>query len=178
MRAQHFIKRVLACAFVFAIAGAVGDRTAQVSENDASPESSFTPYVDRTIPMPPLVFLTSLKLTANRPDPREGRSSVGVGLGFATGIVDRLTAEAAFGPMELAPEARLGNLTLGLLYDLINAYPFELEPTVHVTVRPWGGQLFSQIEPGVMLALHHEHELRIDTGVYVPIALGEKTKVL
>jgi hypothetical protein len=150
---------------------------ASPAESEPSAEPSFTPYVDRTIPIPPGYFLFTLNLNATRSEPPEARSTLGAGLGFGTGIVDGLTAEAAVGPLELWPEVRFQDLRFGLLYDLIDTHPFELEPTVHVTVNPRAGHWLSRVEPGVVMALRAGHEVRLDTGIYLPISIDKATAI-
>jgi hypothetical protein len=190
MRAQHWIQWYAALITLLASATAAspalaaepaaskaGTDSALPADADSSAEASFTPYVERTIPVPPLYFVFSLNLTATRPERPEDHSTFGAGLGFSTGIVDRLTAEATVGPLELLPDVRLRNLRVGLLYDLINTRPFELEPTVHVTLSPGGERLLSQIEPGLIMAFHGGRQTRFDTGVYLPISRGEETAV-
>lgn len=171
MRVQHWIQG-------FTLSALIALSTpASPAESEPPAEPSFTPYVDRTIPIPPGYFLFSLNLNAARSEPPRPRSTFGAGLGFGTGIVDGLTADAAVGPLELAPDIRLQDLRLGLLYDLVDTYPFELEPTVHVTVNPWGEHWLSRIEPGVVMAFRAAHAVRLDTGLYLPISIEKKTAI-
>ena len=129
------------------------------------------PYVDRTISVPPLYFLFTLSLNAARLKPPHAGSTFGMGFGFSTGIVDRLTAELATGPLDLLPDVRFHDLRFGLLYDLVDTSVFELEPTVHVNLGLGGGRVLSQVEPGLVMALHGRHQVRFDTGAYFPINL-------
>lgn len=171
MRGQHWIPG-------FTISALIALPTpAFPAESEPSAEPSFTPYVDRTIPIPPGYFLFTLNLNAARSEPPKARSTFGAGLGFGTGIVDGLTAEAAVGPIELAPDICFQDLRFGLLYDLVDTYPFELEPTVHVTVNPWGEHWLSRLEPGVVMALRAGHQIRVDTGIYLPISIRKETAI-
>lgn len=172
MRAEHWTLQLSAWA-VFSLLVSPG--LTQEARPAAPP--SFTPYVDRDLSIAPGAIWSSLVLSVARPERPLADSIFGVSPGVGTGIVQGLWVEAYAGTIELSPAARWRDPKVGLFYQLTNTYPFELDPAVSVTFDPGEGRVVKRIDPGVIMVLRAGHEVRLDTGAYLPLSFDEKTTV-
>jgi hypothetical protein len=191
MRAEHWALRFAVCAVIFFLTGAALAQGAQAAPSGgpvagANPQASagglppalssgysFTPYADRDMSVGPGSLYWMLSVSGTRAE-APAHPSFGVNMGIGTGIVERLWAEAYLGMLALAPEARWSEPKVGLLFQLANTYPFEIDTAAYVTFDLWRGRVVERIDPGVILVFRAGHRVRLDTGAYVPLSLDEK----
>jgi hypothetical protein len=191
MRAEHWALRFAVCAVIFFLTGAARAQgapaappagpavgaNAQASAGGLPPALSsgyvFTPYVDRDMSIGPGSLYWMLSFSGTRAE-APARSSFGVNMGVGTGIVERLWAEAYLGTLALAPEARWSEPRVGLLYQIANTYPFEIDTAAYVTFDLWRGRVVERVDPGVILVFRSGHRVRLDTGAYIPLSFDKK----
>lgn len=142
---------------------------------DPSAGPLFTPYVDRDMSIAPGGLSSMLSFSVVRPENRYARPSFGMNMGLGTGIIGRLWAEGYLGTLELAPEVRWEDPKVGLLYQILNTYPFEIDPAVYVTFDTGGGPAVKRIDPSLILVFRAAHAVRFDTGAYVPVSFEDRT---
>jgi len=131
--------------------------------------------------LPPGFFLSSIDISATGPSLPETSSTYELGFRVGVGLTNRLAADATMASVEWAPDAHWRGPTFGMIYNVSNAYPFELDPTVHVQMGIGGEPVVKQVEPGFVMILRGGHVVRFDTGAYAPVSFdeyeGEKTTV-
>jgi hypothetical protein len=144
--------------------------------DDKPPGPSFTPYTKRGLSTPQFFLLPSLKTTVKSLPPQEG-AILGVDLGAALGLTDRIAVDATFVPIELAPKFRYGNPTFGVTYLVTETPPYDVAADVHVTFNTGRGSAIQPLEPGMLMVLRLKPDVRVDTGAYVPLTLGRRSSV-
>jgi hypothetical protein len=115
--------------------------------------------------------------TSIKSAPPQAGAVLGVDLGAALGLTDQISADATFVPLELAPRFRYGNPTFGVSYLLVETRPYDVAADVHVTFNTGRGSAIQPLEPGVLMVLRFDPDIRVDTGAYVPLTLGRRSAV-
>jgi hypothetical protein len=193
VQAQQYIWGLTAVVSIISAAGTAAAQTtpetepAETQESIPTPAESpaglgvddlpfrfpFTPYTKRTAGMPAGLLIPNLKTSiTSQPDTD---AALEMDLGAALGLTDRLSADATLVPLVLTPRFRYGNPRFGVTYKLATSKPFDVAATVHITFNTSRGSAIRPLEPGVLMILRFDPNLRVDTGAYVPITIGRKS---